>query len=98
VHGADPNWGRILQAAGQARAASPGGPGLSMDLSIEGITVVRGGEDLPLTDAERRELDEAMRRTEVEIELSLSGGDATTELFFCDLSEEYVSFNSEYST
>jgi glutamate N-acetyltransferase/amino-acid N-acetyltransferase len=98
LHGADPNWGRILQAAGQARAGDSGESGGSMDLSIEATTVVRGGDDLPLTDSERRELDEVMRRTEVEFELALPGGDATTELFFCDLSEKYVSFNSEYST
>ena len=44
-----------------------------------------------------------MRRPEVEIELRLPGARATgpdeaTELFFCDLGHEYVSFNSEYST
>jgi glutamate N-acetyltransferase / amino-acid N-acetyltransferase len=92
LHGADPNWGRILQAAGQA-----GGSG-ELDLAIEGIPVVRGGSDLPLSDAERRQLDESMRAAEVEMDLSLPGGDAETELFFCDLSEEYVRFNSEYST
>jgi len=92
LHGADPNWGRILQAAGQA-----GGSG-KLDLAIEGIEVVRGGGDLPLGDVDRRQLDESMRAAEVEIALSIAGGDAETELFFCDLSEEYVSFNSEYST
>jgi glutamate N-acetyltransferase/amino-acid N-acetyltransferase len=92
LHGADPNWGRILQAAGQA------GNSGELDLAIEGVAVVRGGTDLPLSDAERQQLDEAMRAPEVEIELSLPGGDAEAELFFSDLSEEYVHFNSEYST
>ncbi len=92
LHGGDPNWGRILQAAGQA-----GGTG-GLDLAIEGIPVVRGGEDLPLTDAEQRGLDEAMVRREVELELSLPDRQAEAELFFSDLSEEYVRFNSEYST
>jgi glutamate N-acetyltransferase/amino-acid N-acetyltransferase len=94
LHGGDPNWGRILQAAGQALANGSA----ELDLSIEQIAVVRGGDDLPLTTDEQRRLDEAMRGAEVEIELTLPGGDATAELFFCDLSEEYVRFNSEYST
>jgi N-acetylglutamate synthase/N-acetylornithine aminotransferase len=59
---------------------------------------VRGGDDLPLAGDDQRKLDEAMRAAEVEIELTLPGGDATAELFFCDFSEEYVRFNSEYST
>jgi glutamate N-acetyltransferase/amino-acid N-acetyltransferase len=94
LHGGDPNYGRVLQAAGQALATGSG----EMDLSIEGVVVVRAGEDLPLADSEQRALDEAMRAGEVEIELSLPGGDAEVELFFCDLSEEYVRFNSEYTT
>ena len=92
LHGADPNWGRILQAAGQA------GGDAALDLSIEGIPVVRRGTDLPLGDDERRQLDESMRASEVELALSIPGGDADAELFFCDLSEEYVRFNSEYTT
>ena len=92
LHGADPNWGRILQAAGQA------GGGWALDLAIEGIPVVSGGTDLPLGHAERRQLDESMRAREVELALSIPGGDAEAELFFCDLSEEYVRFNSEYTT
>jgi glutamate N-acetyltransferase/amino-acid N-acetyltransferase len=92
LHGADPNWGRILQAAGQA------GGGPALDLTIEGVPVVRGGSDLPLGDGERRRLDDSMRGSEVELELSIPGGDAEAELFFCDLSEDYVRFNSEYTT
>jgi glutamate N-acetyltransferase/amino-acid N-acetyltransferase len=97
LHGADPNWGRIIQAAGQALADGSG----DIDLSIEGVGLVRSGDDLTLGESERRELDEAMRRPEVEIELAVRGGDtgdAEAELFFCDLGHDYVSFNSEYTT
>jgi N-acetylglutamate synthase/N-acetylornithine aminotransferase len=69
-----------------------------MDLAIERVTVVSAGEELTLSESEQRELDQAMRGHEVEIELGLPGGDAESELFFCDLSEEYVRFNSEYTT
>jgi glutamate N-acetyltransferase / amino-acid N-acetyltransferase len=93
LHGGDPNWGRILQAAGQALAGGSG----QLDLAIEGVALVNAGDDLQLSPGQRAHLDEAMRR-EVEIRLELPGGDAETELFFCDLGEEYVRFNSEYST
>ena len=103
LHGADPNWGRILQAAGQALIDGS----VEIDLAIEGVPVVRGGDDLHLSNGERQQLDEAMRAAEVELELELGAGDAlgdgeaeqvTAELFFCDLGHEYVSFNSEYTT
>jgi glutamate N-acetyltransferase/amino-acid N-acetyltransferase len=94
LHGGDPNWGRILQAAGQALAGGSG----DIALAIEGIRLVEGGDDLPLAGSDRARLDEAMRGDEVEIELRLPGGDAEAELFFCDIGEEYVRFNSEYST
>jgi glutamate N-acetyltransferase/amino-acid N-acetyltransferase len=102
LYGADANWGRILQAAGQALA----GGSAEMDLAIEGVPLVKDGDDLPLSDGERKRLDESMREAEIEMELDLVGGDAATkaatkgdaELFFCDLGHDYVSFNSEYTT
>jgi glutamate N-acetyltransferase/amino-acid N-acetyltransferase len=94
LYGADPNWGRILQAAGQA--LPPGSA--EIDLAIEGIALAHAGNDVPLAEEDRRRLDDAMRQPEVEIELSLPDATAETELFFCDLGHEYVSFNSEYST
>jgi len=94
LYGADPNWGRILQAAGQALA----GGSAEMNLSIEGVPLVKDGDDLTLSDGDRKRLDESMRAPEVEMELELAGGDATAELFFCDLGHDYVSFNSEYTT
>jgi glutamate N-acetyltransferase/amino-acid N-acetyltransferase len=94
LYGGDPNWGRILQAAGQALA----GGTAEIDLEIEGIAVARAGVEVALGDDERRRLDDAMRQPEVEIELELAGGGSEAELFFCDLGHEYVSFNSEYST
>jgi glutamate N-acetyltransferase / amino-acid N-acetyltransferase len=95
LYGADPNWGRILQAAGQALEAGTA----EIDLAIEGIAVARGGHEVPLEDDEQRRLEDAMRQPEVEIALALPGEDGgEAELFFCDLGHEYVSFNSEYST
>jgi glutamate N-acetyltransferase/amino-acid N-acetyltransferase len=95
LHGGDPNWGRIVQAVG---AALPGTAPLAVDIAIEGIEVCLAGAAIPY---DKTTLDEAVQRTEVEYEIGLGGRDsvhAETEVFFSDLSHEYVSINSEYTT
>ena len=95
LHGGDPNWGRILAAAGQAVPdADPGG----LDLYIEDVQVARGGTAVALDAVGRKRLDEAMSAPEVELRLDHSAGDEEAEIFFCDLGHGYVSINSEYST
>jgi glutamate N-acetyltransferase/amino-acid N-acetyltransferase len=95
LHGADPNFGRILQAAGQVWP--PGDPFVA-DLEIEGCQVVSAGDAIDLTPDELRGLEESVRAAEVEFQLTLPGEGGETEVFFSDLSEAYVRFNSEYST
>ena len=93
--GADPNFGRVLQAAGQAMA---GRAAFVVDLEIEGRQVVSGGAALDLSDAELAELAAAVDMPEVELQLTLPGEGGETEVFFSDLSHEYVSINSEYTS
>ncbi len=95
LHGADPNFGRILQAAG---AVFPPGDPFVVDLEIQGRQVVSAGEAIDLEDGELRKLEEAMREDEVELVLTLPGEGGETEVFFSDLSEAYVSFNSKYTS
>lgn len=93
--GADPNFGRILQAAGQALG---GGAPFVVDLEIEGIQVASAGVVVELGDDEWRRLERAVEANEVEIALTLPGEGGETEMFFSDLTHEYVTINSEYST
>ena len=95
LHGADPNFGRVLQAAGQAWP--PGEPFVA-DVEIEGRQVVSAGEAIGLSAEEVRDLEEAVRAPEVEYVLTLPGEGGETEVFFSDLSEAYVRFNSEYTS
>jgi glutamate N-acetyltransferase/amino-acid N-acetyltransferase len=92
LHGADPNFGRILQAAGMV---CPPGLGMVADLEIEGRLVVSGGDAIV---EELSELEGLVRRKEVEYSLTLPGNGGESEVFFSDLSPEYVKFNSEYTT
>ncbi len=92
LHGGDPNFGRILQAAGMA---CPPGSGMVADLEIEGRVVVSGGE--AVIDG-LAELEPLVQGREVEYALTLPGHGGETEVFFSDLSPSYVKFNSEYTT
>ena len=93
--GADPNFGRILQAAGQALA---GRSAFVVDLSIEGLQVVSASTVIDLSAADWETLEAGVAGEEVEIELSLPGEGGETEVFFSDLTADYVALNSEYST
>jgi len=92
LHGADPNWGRIVQAVG---AALPGTAPLALDVEIEGVPVcARGGAVAHDADG----LAAAVAGEEVDYVIGLPGEGAETEVFFSDLSHEYVSINAEYTS
>jgi glutamate N-acetyltransferase/amino-acid N-acetyltransferase len=93
VHGADPNWGRIVAAAGRA--------GVRFD--IQQATVRVGGillfeHGLPHDDAAPK-AEAHLKGTEIAIDVSLgTGGHAEATIWTCDLSAEYVRINGEYRT
>ena len=93
LHGADPNYGRILQAAGQAMDGA-----FIVDLEIEGHTVVSAGEGVPLSEHEVRQLEHAVQGEEIEYAITIPGEGGETEVFFSDLSHDYVTINAEYTT
>ncbi len=92
LHGADPNFGRILQAAGMA---FPPDEEFVVDLEIEGRPVVSAGHAIV---DDLRELEPLVQGPEVEYRLTLPGSGGETEVFFSDLSAEYVHFNADYTS
>lgn len=92
LYGEDPNWGRILSAAGAARA---GIDPQRWSLLLGGKLWVETGGIEALSEAEaHRELEE----TNVEVELRLGIGDAEATGWCCDLSRDYVRINASYRT
>jgi glutamate N-acetyltransferase/amino-acid N-acetyltransferase len=92
VHGGDPNWGRIVCALGYS------GADLAidrLDLSIAGLTVFTRGAGQPVDLAAVRA---AFEQPEIMIHAELGLGDAAAEAWGCDLSEEYVRINADYTT
>jgi glutamate N-acetyltransferase / amino-acid N-acetyltransferase len=99
LHSGDPNWGRIVQSVGGALGGRPGfAAPLAVDLTLEGIHVCSAGAAIAY---DEDALASALQAKEVEYEIELGGGGsihAETEVFFSDLSHEYVSFNADYHT
>ncbi|HME05153.1 MAG TPA: bifunctional glutamate N-acetyltransferase/amino-acid acetyltransferase ArgJ [Solirubrobacteraceae bacterium] len=92
LHSGDPNWGRIPQAVG---GALPGTAPLAVDITIEGIRVCTDAAAIPYDEAALRD---ALQADEIEYEIDLPGDGAETEVFFSDLSHEYVTLNADYTT
>jgi glutamate N-acetyltransferase/amino-acid N-acetyltransferase len=92
VHGSDPNWGRILAAIGRSGAEVEES---KTDLFLGDLCVVRAGRPQPFDTAQARSI---LEGPEVAIRVCLNLGDAVATAWGCDLSEEYVTINSEYTT
>lgn len=95
MHGADPNWGRIVSSAGAALA------GRSLpraSLRLCGAKVFENAAACELSRAHRASMSEAMTLPEVEIVLDLGLGTSAAELFFSDMGHQYITINAEYHT
>ena len=92
VHGGDPNWGRIMAAVGRSGVEVVES---KIDLCIGDIPVVKAGSLLPFS---KRSVIQLLKGREVSISLQLNLGTATATAWGCDLSEEYVTINSQYMT
>jgi glutamate N-acetyltransferase / amino-acid N-acetyltransferase len=92
LHGGDPNWGRIAQAVG---AAAHDSAPLALDIFIEDVQVCAGGQAIPY---DATALAQAVSGPEVEYTVRLPGEGAEAEVFFSDLSHDYVTINADYTT
>jgi glutamate N-acetyltransferase/amino-acid N-acetyltransferase len=105
VYGGDPNWGRVLQAAGTAgvafdpgavRLEVAGGPGAAgiepAAAGLERVVLVERGRPTGADAAA------AMACREIELRLHLGGPGPLAEIRTSDLTPEYVRLNSEYTT
>ncbi|MDR2491895.1 MAG: bifunctional glutamate N-acetyltransferase/amino-acid acetyltransferase ArgJ [Coriobacteriales bacterium] len=91
--GHDANWGRIAMALGKSGAEFRQE---DVCISIMGLPVCRHGLPVPFDE------DEALRRfeqlDEIVIEADLGAGEASTRIWTCDLTHEYISINGDYRT
>ncbi len=89
IFGGDPNWGRVLAAAGTANAhLDP----LIIDVKLNGVQVCTNSAP----DADKSTVNFAARLVEIEIDLKV--GSSTATILTNDLSHDYVHENSAYSS
>src|SRR5690606_22273430 len=91
VHGADPNWGRVLAAVGRSGAVCDLA---NVRVRVQGVELY-DGSPLPFDAAQVSRL---LRREDVLLEADLAAGDATAEAWGCDLTADYVKINADYTT
>ena len=92
IFGHDANWGRIAGAAGRSGARFEQE---NVSIDIMGIPVLRGG--LPVAFSEEEAL-RRFERPEIDIDVDLGAGTASTVLWTCDFSHDYVTINGDYRT
>jgi glutamate N-acetyltransferase/amino-acid N-acetyltransferase len=91
LYGENPNWGRILAAAGRAGVAYDQN---GVDVYLNDIKAVAGGRH---AGTRKTELAEALAPTELIIRVVLSEGDKQAEVWTCDLTHAYVDINVAYT-
>jgi glutamate N-acetyltransferase/amino-acid N-acetyltransferase len=92
MHGNDPNWGRIVSAAGLC--------GVPFDadrskLTLQGTAVFQRGRPLVIDAAK---LSKKMDAKEVQVHLECGLGKSVATVWTCDLSREYITINADYHT
>jgi glutamate N-acetyltransferase/amino-acid N-acetyltransferase len=93
IAGSDPNWGRILSAAGQAGVEFDPA---KVDIYMQGVQVCAGGYP---TDFSEPDLKTKLDDRECLIRFELRGdGKGETRFWTCDLTENYVRINASYRT
>ena len=92
IHGGDPNWGRLIAVAGRA--------GVEFELSRAAVVI---GSVVLFKDG--RPYDEAaplaaehLKGKDIEVSVGLGAGHASSTVWTCDLSAEYVRINADYRT
>ncbi len=96
VHGGDPNWGRILCAAGYSGAEiDPERISLSFGPPEASMLILDNGLPAP---HEERAASAMFRQDPVLIRLDLGRGEAESTVWTCDFSKEYVEVNAHYTT
>jgi glutamate N-acetyltransferase/amino-acid N-acetyltransferase len=93
ITGGDPNWGRIVSAAGYAEVKIDPP---NVCLSICGTQIYRNGSPV---DYDEAKLSQQMQQSkEVPVQLIVGNGPGIADFWASDLTTEYVKFNSEYTT
>ncbi len=91
LYGCNPNWGRIIMAAGKAGVEFDQN---KIDVYFNDILTVGNGIK---TDADQEMLKNEFEKQEIEIKININSGNSNATIWTCDLSHKYVDINVDYS-
>jgi glutamate N-acetyltransferase / amino-acid N-acetyltransferase len=92
IHGGDPNWGRLIAVAGRA--------GVAFELAAAAVTIgstVLFKDGAPHDENAPRAA-EYLKGKEIAVSVDLGAGGASSTVWTCDLSADYVRINADYRT
>jgi len=92
IHGNDPNWGRIVAAVGRSGVKVAEG---KLDIYLNNVPVMQQGIPTPF---DKQSVSAGLASKEVCIRVNLNDAKGKATAWGCDLSEEYVTINSDYTT
>ena len=92
VHGNDPNWGRAVAALGRSGAKVDES---KLEVYLNDVCVMKQGSPVPF---DRQKVSAGLAGREVSVRLRLNLGRGKAVAWGCDLSEEYVTINSAYTS
>ena len=90
--GCDPNWGRIIAAAGDADV--PVMPS-KIDIVLQGELIAKNGVEVPF---DEQALKKMMNKKEISVIVNLNDGKASFEIYTTDLTYDYIKINAAYRT
>ena len=86
IYGCDPNWGRLICAVGNS------------GIPLSGEEVELFIDDVPLINGDLKVASEKLNAKDVKIRVSLHSGSGKATVWTCDLTEEYIHINADYTT
>jgi glutamate N-acetyltransferase/amino-acid N-acetyltransferase len=92
LFGCDPNWGRIIAAAGDADV--PVFPS-KIDIVLQGELIVKSGVEVPF---DEQALKKMMNKKDISITVDLNDGKASFDIYTTDLTYDYIKINASYRT
>ena len=92
IHGNDPNWGRAVAALGRSGAEVNE---RKLEVYLNDVCLMKQGSPLPF---DKQEMSNDLAGKEVSVRLCLNIGQGKAVAWGCDLSEEYVTINSDYTS
>jgi glutamate N-acetyltransferase/amino-acid N-acetyltransferase len=91
-YGCDPNWGRIICAAGYSGVAINES---DITITIQNVALFEKGKGLPI---DEKDIRKRLSVHDIDVEINLGMGNEDAVIYTTDMSQDYIKINAEYTT